>query len=386
MVLPSPASAPYWRLSSYYFFYFATLGALIPYWGLYLQARSFSAAEIGQLMAVVAGTKIIAPYIWGWIADHSGRRMSMIRLGSFAAAVCFAGVFFSADMAAMALVMFLFSFFWNAGLPQFEATTLYFLGDDSHRYSHVRVWGSIGFILTVFCLGPLLDRAGVGLLPFVLLGLYASIWLATLAVPGADPRRGPPAARRSIFTVLRRRPVIATLIACFLMQLSFGPYYAFFSIFLGEHGYSKSSAGALWALGAVAEIFVFLSMHRLLPAFGARRLLCFCFFAAAVRWWGVATFVDSPWVLTLSQLLHAFTFGMFHAVMIHMIHRYFRDAHQGRGQALYSSLSFGAGGATGSFIAGYTWELYGGSVTYMLAAGVAVAGLAVVWLGLQERS
>src|SRR5690606_22961750 len=122
-----PEPTPYWRLSGFYFFYFATLGALMPYWSLYLQDRGFDAPAIGSLLALLAVTKIVAPYLWGWVADHSGRRMVMIRIASLASVLCFAGVFFPGGFLWLALVMFLFSFFWNAGLPQFEVTTLRFL-------------------------------------------------------------------------------------------------------------------------------------------------------------------------------------------------------------------------------------------------------------------
>ena len=43
----------------------------------------------------------------------------------------------------MALVLMCFSFFWNATLPQFEVTTLQHLGEYSHHYSKVRLWGSV---------------------------------------------------------------------------------------------------------------------------------------------------------------------------------------------------------------------------------------------------
>ena len=58
---------PYWRLSGFYLFYFATLGALVPYWSLYLKGLGFSAVEIGELVAILMATKIVAPNIWGWI-------------------------------------------------------------------------------------------------------------------------------------------------------------------------------------------------------------------------------------------------------------------------------------------------------------------------------
>ena len=83
----------YWRLSGFYLFYFATLGALVPYWSLYLQSLDFSVTEIGQLTAILMATKIVAPYVWGWIADHTGRRIAIVRIASLLAALAFAGVF-----------------------------------------------------------------------------------------------------------------------------------------------------------------------------------------------------------------------------------------------------------------------------------------------------
>ena len=139
----------YWRLSGFYFFYFASLGTLIPYWGLYLKSLGFSVVEIGELVAIIMATKIIAPNIWGWIADHSGNRMRIVRIACLLAMLSFAGVFLVKGYWMLALVMSVFSFFWNAALPQFEATTLNHLGDETYRYSSVRLWGSIGFVVAV---------------------------------------------------------------------------------------------------------------------------------------------------------------------------------------------------------------------------------------------
>ncbi|HKJ22535.1 MAG TPA: MFS transporter, partial [Gammaproteobacteria bacterium] len=169
---------PYWRLSAFYLFYFASLGALLPYWALYLTSLGFGPTAIGELMAAVMGTKIVAPNVWGWIADHTGRRMPVVRIACLAAAVTFAGVLWGHGYGWLMGVMLVFSFFWNAALPQVEATTLSHLGDNTHRYSIVRLWGSVGFILTVAALGELLERFSPAYIPVVILGLMAGIWLA----------------------------------------------------------------------------------------------------------------------------------------------------------------------------------------------------------------
>lgn len=373
----------YWRLSGFYFFYFASLGALIPYWGLYLKTLGFGAVEIGELVAIIMATKIIAPNVWGWIADHTGRRMRVVRLACLLATLAFAGVFLWKGYWWLALVMSIFSFFWNAALPQFEATTLTHLGNETHRYSSIRLWGSIGFIVAVAALGFMFDRLGNHWLPVVLVVLFAFIWLSSLLVP--ENAAGHRSLEHTPMREVLSRPVVLSLLAvCFLIQLSHGPYYTFYSLYMAEHGYSETAIGQLWALGVVAEIVVFLRMHIWLPHYGARNLLLLAAILTAVRWCLLAWFPDKLWLMIFSQSMHAASFGLYHAVSIHLIHRLFHGRNQGRGQALYSSLSFGAGGALGSFVAGYLWAGFGPEQMYVAAAAVAVIAVIVAWRGVKD--
>ncbi|HHW75462.1 MAG TPA: MFS transporter, partial [Xanthomonadaceae bacterium] len=174
----------YLRLSGFYLFYFATLGVLLPYWGLYLRALGFDPARIGELMAIPQATKLVAPTLWGWLGDRTGRRMRVIRWACLAAALTFTGVYAAGgSYVGLALVTLLFSFFWNAALPQFEAVTLNHLGEHVHRYSRVRLWGSVGFVGAAVGLGFVVRDWGVGIVPAVLLGLLAVLWLNSLLVP-----------------------------------------------------------------------------------------------------------------------------------------------------------------------------------------------------------
>lgn len=372
------AGTPYWRLSTFYFFYFASLGALLPYWGLYLQGRGFSPVQIGELMAFIMATKIVSPNIWGWIADHTGRRMAIVRFGSLCAALGFAGVFFTAAYWWLAAVMLIFSFFWNAALPQFEATTFTHLGNQVHRYSSIRLWGSIGFIVTVAGLGYVVNAQGPGILPKALLLLMAAIWLSSLVVPERAAAHLP-LDHAPLRRVLRRPEVVALLGVCLLMQASHGPYYTFYSIYLQEHGYAPRVIGLLWALGVIAEVGVFLIMHRLVPRFGVKRLLVASLGLAAVRWLMIGALVASPSWLVAAQTLHAASFGVYHAAAIQLIHHYFTGRHQGKGQALYSSMSFGLGGALGSYYSGLTWLVLGGPATYYIAAVISAAAVVIAW-------
>lgn len=369
---------PYWRLSAFYLVYFAALGAFVPYWTLYLNSLGFSAGQIGELMAVTVATRVISPSLWGWLADFTGRPMAIVRLGSILAVVAFSGVFLSQDYWWLMAVMLANNFFWNAVLPQFEATTMSYLSGQSHAYSLVRLWGSIGFIVAVAALGPALQRFGVELLPQVFLALMAGIWLASLSVP-EHAQSVVQYEHQSIRKVLARPEVFGLLLACLLMQASHGPYYTFYSIYLEQNGYARSVTGLFWALGVLAEVAIFLVMYRLVPRFGLRRLFLASFGLAMLRWVMIGVWVDHLAVLLLAQLLHAASFGVFHAVAIQLIHRYFVGRHQGRGQAIYSSIGFGLGGAIGALYSGYAWDALGPVATFMFAALCSFLGFLVAW-------
>ena len=168
------------------------------------------------------------------------------------------------------------------------------------------------------------------------------------------------------------------------MLCSHGPYYTFYTIYLQEQGYSSHMIGALWAVGVIAEVIVFLLMHRLLPFFGARKLLLFTLLLTTFRWLIIGFFVDDLSMLFLAQLTHAFSFGMFHSVGISLVHDYFTGSHQGRGQALYASTSFGAGVATGSLVSGLVWDQWGASVLFVLASCCTLLAMAIVWRFIQH--
>ena len=375
---PHQSGVPYWRLSGFYFFYFAVVGLYMPFWPLYLDSLGLDAKSIGIFFTVTAGMRIIAPSIWGWLADHRGRRMLIIRLALVIAVALFTGMALTETFSMLLIMGGVFGFFWAASLPQFEATTLSHLGESTYAYTRIRIWGSIGFILIVFTFGKYFESQPIGQLPWLIVMVLTACMLNSLVIPESVTGHLP-ITDGSIFTILKKPPVIALLLICTLMQFSHAPYYAFYSIYLEDNGYSKTWIGAMWGLGVVAEIGVFMIMRRLIQWLGLRQLLLMSLLLAGLRWWMIGMFVDNLLLLIVAQLLHAATFGIYHATLIQFIHRYFPGRFQGRGQALYSSLSFGLGIAMGSLASGIMWELAGPNATFLMASIAALVGYVLCW-------
>lgn len=366
---------PYWRLASFYFFHYAALGALVPYWSLYMSARGFGAVAIGQVMAIILGARVVAPTLWGWLADFRGDPTLSLRLAALSALLAFVAVPAVESFAALAWVMGIFSLGLSGIIPQFEANTLNHLGTAPENYGRVRLWGSVGFIAAVACAGLLFEVLPVVTLPWLVSVLLGAMLVATWLTPVG--KRKSPEVGASLVAALLRPPVLALLVACFLVQASFGPYYVFFTIYLDGLGYPSSAVGFYWALAVAAEILVFAAAATLLRRFSLVRLFQLSVALCVVRWLLTAEFARQPATLFLIQLTHMVTFGLYHAVAVSLIHRYFTGSLQIRGQGLYSSLSFGAGGVVGSIASGYAWQHLGPTMTYYLAAAIATLALLV---------
>jgi PPP family 3-phenylpropionic acid transporter len=375
---------PYRRLAGFYFFYFAYLGAFAPFFSLYLSSLGISAVEIGVLMSLPQLSRILAPHVWGWLADRSASRLRVAKLAGVAGTISFLGAFAGEGFALLFAVLLAMTFFWSAALPLVEATTLSHLGDDTARYGRIRVWGSVGFIAAVVAVGYLLDWLPVKVLLWVIVALMAGMLAFCWHIPEAAV--APHASDdQPIWSILKKPEVIALISACALMAAAHGPYYTFYTIHVVEHGYSKSLAGWLWALGVICEIGIFVWMPHLYRAFTLRRILIASFALAVVRFLIIGWAVDSVVLLLLAQTLHAATFGSFHAAAIGYIHKLFRGRHAARGQAIYGSLAYGLGGTVGGLASGYAWSSVGPAATFTLSAACAGAGMLVLWRKLRPQ-
>ena len=375
----------YWRIAGFYFFYYAFVGMFAPYWSLYLKSIHFDAIEIAILVSIQPVMRMIAPNIWGWLADHTGKRLQVVQIAATLSAVCYLGVFATTSFWGMFLVLALMGFFWSASMPLVEATTLTYLGKHSARYGRIRSWGSIGFIVSVVGLGYAFDYIAIAWLLWAGVICEFGILIFARQIPPTEVLAHHTDSQPVKQIVLQPR-VLALFGACFLMSVAHGAYYTFYSIYLVDHGYAKSAVGGLWALGVVCEIGVFFLMPWLVRRFGFTRILLVSFSSAVLRFMLIGWGVDFLLLLLIAQALHAATFGAYHAASVGLVHEFFQGRHQSKGQALFGSLTYGAGGMVGGLASGPIWQHYGASVLYSCSAGVALLGLLLVWwkLGMKQ--
>ncbi|HQV72989.1 MAG: MFS transporter [Dokdonella sp.] len=375
------ARIPTARLASFYFAYYAALGAFNPYWALYLKGLGQDVAAISILMSLWYGTRIFAPSAWSALAARSAQPILWLRMGSVLTVASFTLFSVPHDFTVLFVVMCVFCFVYNAIMPQFESITLSHLVGRSERYGRIRVWGSIGFVVVVAVFGVLLDYLPVTALPWLMLPFFVAMAIASFFNDyGRPPVAVTDTESTSFIARLRRPEVIAFFIVALLMQISFGPYYTFYSIYLDEHGYRTSALGIYWSIGVIVEILVFAFSVRIFRRWNAATVLIVSLIAASLRWAMIALWPDNAILMAFAQTLHALSFAAFFAASMQFLVLYFPGRQNGHAQGIYYGFSSGIGGVLGALLSGQVWQATGGETAFMLGSVTAAIAALIAWI------
>ncbi|MDO8769504.1 MAG: MFS transporter [Burkholderiaceae bacterium] len=348
--------------------YFAHIGFFNPYLPLWLKDMGLGIFAISLLTSIQAATRLFAPYGWGWLSDHTGERVKLLRYGASAALVASMGLWFDYGSWWLAVVLLIMFTHTSAMMPMSEAALAHLVSQggafDAKRYGRVRLFGSIGFLVTVMAAGVWFERFGMSHFPawtlLTLLAVAISVWLLPNlkeAVPAHE-------VNSPILPILQHRQVQWFFAALFFHILSHIGIYVFFSLYLDSLGYSKATIGALWAVSVIVEIIWFFNQSRWLPKLSLSAWLMVCSAVMVVRMGITASSASAIGLLVVAQMLHACTFATHHTVCIAMLSHYFPGRRRGRGQALYTVIGYGLPGVLGGLAGGFISTKYGLASVY----------------------
>jgi len=363
-------------IGSQYFLYFGVLGIFLPFFNLYCYHLGFSGLRIGILSAVRSVAMVIFPLIWGALADRLNARRPIYILCNFLCALIWMLYLFTVDFWPMLAITVFYGIFYAPLISFLEAFTMDLLGKEKKSYGRIRAWGSISFIAVVLVLGKVIDLYSVEII--VVLILAGLLMLSTIStrIPDiqiAEKKRLTPGAKS-----LAAKRVLVFLFCGFLMQVSHGAYYGFFSIHLENLGYASTFIGLAWAVASTAEILVMIRSDQIFKRFSLEAVLIFSFMVAALRWF-ILFWVQSASAILLTQVLHAITYGAFHMASILYIDRLAPDKAKTLGQAVNNAVSYGLGLMVGFFYNGYLFEIIGSFALFIISALIALSGGLFFW-------
>ena len=358
-------------IASQYFLYFGVLGIFLPYFNLYCYHIGFTGFQIGALSALRSVTLVLFSLAWGILADRFQIRRPIYIFCNIASALIWIFYLFSENFWVMLIITAFYGMFYAPIISFLEAFSMDVLGREKKSYGSLRMWGSISFIIVVISLGKIIDFFSVRIILVLILAgslLQASISFKIPDIKIAKKDLLSPATK----SLLNTR-VIIFLFCAFLMLVSHGAYYGFFSIHLENLGYSNTFIGIAWALASTAEIFVMIQSDKIFKVFSPEKVLTFSFILAALRWI-ILFFAASETIILMSQLLHAVTYGTFHMASILYIDLLSPDKNKTLGQAVNNAATYGFGLMVGFFLSGYLYENMDTSFLFIISSLIAIAG------------
>ena len=366
-----------WVLAAQYFLYFGVMGMHLPFFNLYCHEIGFSGWEIGTLSATRSVVLIIFGIGWSIAADRFQSRRTIYILCNFISAALWGLFLLTAEFYWMMAVTVLYGIFYAPLISFLEAFAMDLLGRDKKRYGSMRAWGSVAFITVVLALGRIIDLYSVKIILSLIL---AGSWVQALISLGFPKSAQPPnhAIGRGLKRLLSFR--VTGFFGCaFLMLVSHGAYYAFFSIHLNDLGYDNFFIGLCWALAVGAEIIAMVFSERIFKRFSYETIILISFAAAVLRWTGLWVTSSAAGILAL-QVTHAVTYGTFHMASILYIDTVAPAETKTTGQAVNNAVTYGLGLMVGFFISGALYERIGSFALFAVSGLIALMGGLFFWM------
>lgn len=351
-------------LAIFYFFYFSVIGVYIIFLPKVLSMAGYAPSDIGIIFAAAPLVRFLVPFafIKGLKINRTSFNASLLIMSL--SALCF---YFSLDhFYKLLLSNISLGIGLSIVLPYIELVSLNYLGKE--RYGKIRLFGSVGFILVALVLVEFLSSPSMALLYLLTLVLITSFFGFVIAKK-ADTLLEKETTQSNDIDLLADWKLWVGLT---LMQVSFGSFYNFFTIYTTDHGITLQTTIYLWSFGVIVEIFMLYFQGALLRK-NLLLILQITTFVTAVRWFLVFAFADVVWVLFLSQALHALSFALFHSAAISYL--FYLYKHKSLAQQLFSGITYGFGAFAGALLAGYVYELY---PSYLFLSSMIIA-LGATW-------
>jgi len=377
MAGPAPAGIrqllPFAALSATYF---AHIGFFNPYLPLWLKSLGLEITVISLLASVQSFTRVFAPYAWGALSDHTGERVKLLRFSALVALCASAGLWLPGEAWWIAIVLLLLFTHTSSMMSLTEAAMAQLVAGDWGRYGRIRLWGSAGFMVTVFAAGACFERFGMDSFPAWTAVTLAGVLACTWWLPNVKEAPHPHDKAREPIAPVLRQPVVRWFFASlFFHVMAHFSIYGFLSLYLDALGYSKATIGALWAVSVLVEIAWFYGQGRLMGRFTMEHWLAICAVATVLRMGMTAGLGGWLLALFLAQMLHALTFATHHTACIAMVSRHFPGRLRGRGQALFTVIGYGFGGVLGVLAGGVIASRWGFEALFAAAAVLGLLAL-----------
>ena len=295
---------------------FLGLGVFLPFFPSWLLSKGNTANEVAILLSISLVIRVFfSPYAVAVAGGLSQRRYAAYFF-CFVSVLSFAALGFVDNFIVVLVLLSIFSVFWHALIPLGDSFVLSEVRLSGANYGHIRLWGSVAFVVANLAAGMFLTDLGTNgvfwlILAMLALSLMVSFLLPTYHLDPSDRPKVGSHGLGGLIGFLKRRQFLQIAALAGLIQASHVLVYGFGTIDWLGRDFSASQIGWFWAVGVIAEILLFTQASQLFSKIGASRLLLLGGVAATLRW-ALHGSMDSVALILMVQILHGFSFGATH--------------------------------------------------------------------------
>lgn len=345
------------KISAFFFFYFAIVGVYVIFLPKILSQIGYSPFEIGAIFSAAPLIRFILPFVFRRYFEVDKKILNIALVN-----IVFVGILFYLSIENFWIFLIaniLFGASMGVILPYIESFSLEFL--QKQRYGKARLYGSLGFIAISLILAKLLKNPYTGLhflFTCIILTVLCTLWIVA---NNTNFRT----TSKKIKSTLSLTKHARFWISLFLLQVSFGAFYNFFTIYESNHGISLEVISWMWTFGVICEIILFYFQAPILKHFTAPNLIKFSCLITSIRWLILYLFPTSILLTFLSQSLHAISFALLHTSAFSHLHTLYKESRLA--SQFYYGISYGLGGFIGALVAGATYGVH----VYLISALIA---------------
>jgi PPP family 3-phenylpropionic acid transporter len=357
----------------YYFIFFAAASALLPFLALYYQQLGLSGRQIGLLTSIPFWITIFSALLWGGLADATQQHKRLLSLAIIGAAGTAVLISWAASFFLLIPIIAVWALFTGPIMPLVDNTALEILGDQSHQYGKIRLWGALGWGISAPVMGELVERLGLDWIFYGYALLMLMSWLVVGQLPIASSSIGG-GFGQGLRTLLRDRRWGLFLLLIFAGSLGEATVHSFWFLYLKALGATSFLMGFSLTVAMLSEMVIFFLSDRLLHRFGPRNLLMLSI-AIRVGQLLAYSWITNPYLALTFQLLHGPGFAAMWVAAVAYVNEITPKGLSATGQGLLNSVSFGFALAIGAILGGFLYEQVGAFGMYRWMAGLMLAGL-----------
>lgn len=369
----------------YYFTLQGGWGFILPFMNLFYVSLGFSGKQIGFITSTSAIVGMIASPIWVSYVKRHPRAQRLLQVAIVLGATGYYVLGHQAGYLPVIFIILLHALAASGVMPLSDSMAVTISQESGKGYGSVRVWASLGWIISVLISGQLVARfgyiagfIGVSIMWLIAAGLIFFIQPRYFTSHNR-PDQPAPNLLLAFQRVMEDRTLIGFAIALILIGFLNSGVLQFENVFLAELGASKQLISVAGTLSAMVELPFMIYADRIVNRVGVHRMMMIALAMTSLQRLIVLVL---PYIATIMivRFIGGVAFSFYTISFIGLISRRTNSSETGTVLALYSVTIAGMVSIFAAPVGGAIFDAVGARWLYAFAAVGYITAVLILWL------